>query len=98
MTGERLEPKLLNQDGHIVESDHARRRFLTLGNQGVDGMSEIRGLLDPEARATLDAVLAKWAAPGMCNPDDEQPRVDGQPTPTQARVMCAPKPSATTTH
>ena len=32
-------------------------------------MSKINGLLDPEARATLDAVLAKWGAPGMCNPD-----------------------------
>ncbi len=42
-------------------------------------MSRISGLLDPEARATLDAVLAKLAAPGMCNPDDEAPCVDGQP-------------------
>ena len=36
-------------------------------------MSEIRGRVDPETRAALDAVFAKWAAPGMCNPDDEQP-------------------------
>ena len=34
-------------------------------------MSKISGLLDPEARATIDAVLAKWAAPGMCNPEDQ---------------------------
>ena len=34
-------------------------------------MSKISGLLDPEARATLDAVFAKWAAAGTCNPDDE---------------------------
>ena len=40
-------------------------------------MSEIRGLLDPEARATLDAVLAKLAAPGMCNPENDTPCVDG---------------------
>ena len=40
-------------------------------------MSDIRGWLDPEARAALDAVLAKWAAPGMCIPDDENPCVDG---------------------
>src|ERR1700687_1330669 len=52
----------------------------TIGRQGPDGMSPISGLLDPEARATLDAVLAKWAAPGMCNPDDESPCVDGQPS------------------
>jgi hypothetical protein len=42
-------------------------------------MSRIHGQLDPEARATLDPVLAKWAAPGMCNPDDEAPCVDGEP-------------------
>ncbi len=62
---------LLNQDGDPPnDAERARRRHLTIGRQGADGMSEIRGLLDPEARATLDAVLAKWAAPGMCNPDD----------------------------
>jgi hypothetical protein len=43
-------------------------------------MSKITGLLDPEARATIDAVFAKWAAPGMCNPEDESPCVDGEPT------------------
>ena len=32
-----------------------------------------------KARATLDAMLAKWAAPGMCNPDDDTPCVDEQP-------------------
>ena len=72
---------LLNQDGEApTDADRARRRYLTLGKQGIDGMSEVRGLLDPEARATLDAVLAKWAAPGMCNPDDRSPRVDGEPS------------------
>ncbi len=71
---------LLNQDGNApTDADRARRRYLTLGRQGIDGMSELRGLLDPEARATWDAVLAKWAAPGMCNPDDESPCVDDEP-------------------
>jgi hypothetical protein len=69
---------LLNQDGDLPDdADRARRRFLSVSKQGVDGMSEITGLLDPEARATVDAVLAKWAAPGMCNPDDDAPCVDG---------------------
>ena len=27
-------------------------------------MGRIHGLLDPECRATVEAVLAKWAAPG----------------------------------
>ena len=44
-------------------------------------MSPITGLLDPEARATLDTVLAKGAAPGMCNPDDLTPCVDERPEP-----------------
>lgn len=43
-------------------------------------MSGMHGMLDPEARATIDAVFAKLAAPGMCNPDDETPCVDGEPS------------------
>jgi hypothetical protein len=72
---------LLNQDGELpTDADRARKRYLSIGKQQSDGMSELRGLLDPEARATLDAVLAKWAAPGMCNPEDDTPCVDGEPT------------------
>jgi Domain of unknown function (DUF222) len=71
---------LLNQDGDMPDdADRARRRYLTIEKQQADGMSRIHGLIDAEARATLDAVLAKWAAPGMCNPDDEAPCVDGEP-------------------
>jgi hypothetical protein len=58
---------LVHPDGDFSDADRARRRGLTIGNQEADGMSKISGLLDPEARATIDAVLAKWAAPGMCN-------------------------------
>jgi hypothetical protein len=71
---------LLNQDGQFSDADRARKRSLRIGKQGADGMSKISGLLDPEARATMDAVLAKWAAPGMCNPEDESPCVDGEPS------------------
>jgi hypothetical protein len=71
---------LLDQDGSIDDADRARQRGITIGRQGPDGMSAINGLLDPEARATLDAVLAKLAAPGMCNPDGQTPCVDGQPS------------------
>ena len=42
-------------------------------------MSPIRGWLTPEARAGLDAVLAKWAAPGIYNPADQTATVDGTP-------------------
>ncbi len=72
---------LFNQDGDLPEdAERARRRYLTIDKQGVDGMSRLHGLLDPEARATLEAVFAKLAAPGMCNPEDETPCVDGEPS------------------
>jgi hypothetical protein len=67
----------LDQDGELSDADRARRRYLIIGKQGPDGMSDIRGRLDPQARALWDAVAAKSAAPGMCNPDDAAPCVDG---------------------
>jgi hypothetical protein len=70
----------LNPDGTYTDVDRARRRGLTLGNQHADGMSQLRGWLTPEARATLEAVWAKLAAPGMANPTDDTPCVDGTPT------------------
>lgn len=70
----------LNPDGNYTDEDRARRRGLSLGNQGRDGMSELRGWLTPEARATVEAVWAKLGAPGMCNPDDESPCVEGSPS------------------
>ena len=60
-------------------------------------MSEIRGRLDPETRASLDAVLAKNAAPGMCNPDDQSPCLDGEPSDERAAPTPEPKANATTT-
>jgi hypothetical protein len=70
----------LNPDGTFTDDDRARRRGITIGNQDVDGMSPINGYLTPEARATIDAVFAKLAAPGMCNPADDTPCVQGSPS------------------
>jgi hypothetical protein len=70
----------LNPDGTYSDDDRARRRGLTLGKQEADGMSALRGWLTPEARASLEAVLAKLAAPGMCNPLDQTAVVDGAAT------------------
>ena len=70
----------LNPDGTFTDDDRARRRGITIGRQDIDGMSKITGCLTPEARASLDAVLSKWAAPAMCNPADESPTVDGRPS------------------
>jgi hypothetical protein len=75
----------LNPDGDFTDTDRARRRGITIGRQDVDGMSLITGFLTPEARATFDAVLAKLAAPGMCNSADEEPCVSG--TPSQAAIQ-----------
>jgi Domain of unknown function (DUF222) len=70
----------LNPDGDFSDEDRARRRGITIGTQGIDGMSPITGYLTPDARATIDAVLAKLAAPGMCNPADENPCIGGTPS------------------
>ncbi|QUR65988.1 HNH endonuclease signature motif containing protein [Mycobacterium spongiae] len=70
----------LNPDGNFRDEDRARRRGLTLGNQHADGMSELRGWLTPEARATLEAVWAKLSAPGVCNPTEDTACVDGPPS------------------
>jgi hypothetical protein len=75
----------LNPDGDFTDLDRAKRRGLTIGKQDLDGMSPISGYLTPEARATLDAVFAKLAAPGMCNAADETPCVSG--TPSQAAIQ-----------
>ncbi len=72
---------VLNPDGNFSDEDRARRRRVTVGPQGADGMSRLSGWLNPELRAGLDAVLAKWAAPGMCNPADEKPTIEGTPSP-----------------
>ncbi|BBY20060.1 HNH endonuclease signature motif containing protein [Mycobacterium stomatepiae] len=66
----------LNPDGNYTDEDRARRRGFVLGKQDMDGMSPVRGWLTPDARATVEAVLAKLAAPGMCNPEDETPVID----------------------
>ncbi|MDD4868847.1 MAG: DUF222 domain-containing protein, partial [Mycobacterium sp.] len=63
----------INPDGNYTDEDRAHRRGLTLGQQGPDRMSKLRGWVGPELRASLEAVLAKLAAPGMCNNLDENP-------------------------
>ncbi|KAA1251040.1 HNH endonuclease [Mycobacterium simiae] len=70
----------LNPDGTFTDVDRARRRGVMIGKQGPDGMSAISGYLTPEARATVDAVLAKLGAPGMANPADAAPCLSGTPS------------------
>jgi hypothetical protein len=70
----------LNPDGDFSDEDRARRRGLMLGKQDADGMSLLRGWLTPAARAALEVVLAKLAAPGMADPYAEKPVLDGTPS------------------
>ena len=69
----------LNPDGEFSDEERARKRGIVLGKQEFDGMSRISGLVTPELRAAIEAMLAKLAAPGACNPDDETPVVDAAP-------------------
>jgi hypothetical protein len=78
--------QLLDQDGPPPSDvDRARLAYITVGKPGADGMSDLRGKLDPEGRAIWDAVMAKLAAPGMCNPDDDEPIIDEQPSESAAQ-------------
>jgi hypothetical protein len=75
---------LIDQDGpEPDDAERARRRSLTLGPQGADGMSKLTGWVDPLWRATWEPILAKLAAPGMGNPQDCAPRVSGTPSQEQ---------------
>lgn len=68
---------LLDPDGAEPDQDRIRRsRELTVSGQGDDLMSDIGGALSPECRALLDAVLEKFARPGVVNPDDAAAPVD----------------------
>jgi hypothetical protein len=78
-------PDCLNPDGDFSDVDRAKRRGVTIGREDIDGMSPISGWLSPEARATIDAVFAKLAAPGMCNSADDEPCISG--TPSQAAIQ-----------
>jgi hypothetical protein len=69
----------LHPDGDFTDVDRAKRRGIVIGKQDIDGMSPISGYLTPEARATVDAVFAKLAAPGMCNSADDPPCISGTP-------------------
>jgi hypothetical protein len=74
----------LNPDGNFTDDDRARRRGLRLGPQGPDGMSQLKGLLDPQARAYFEAIEAV-VRPGRHHPDsnDGDPELRDDRTPAQ---------------
>ncbi|SEE07774.1 HNH endonuclease [Rhodococcus jostii] len=81
----------LNPDGNLGDDrDRKRRRSISIGRQDTELMSRISGELDPVARALLDPILAKWARPGMNNPDDpDSPTGDGENPSIDREVLAA---------
>ncbi len=77
----------LNPDGLFSDIDRARRRSLILGNQDPDGMTPVKGCLDPQARATLDAVSP---ASGRCPQAAGPHRACATPTTKTPTSMAPP--------
>ena len=75
---------ILNPDGTFTDTDRAARRGFSWGPQQANGMSHGRLCATPALRAEIDALFAKFAAPGRCNPADQTPLIEGDPT--QARI------------
>ena len=76
---------LLDQDGpEPDDTERARKRSVSASRQRSDGMIDLRATLTPEAWAVWEPILARFAAPGMCNPDDPHPCTSG--TPSQAQI------------
>lgn len=69
----------INPDGKFSDNDRSRQRGFAWTGKRVDGISIGKLVASPELRANFDAWLARFAAPGMCNPEDESPCVDGEP-------------------
>ncbi|MEB4212100.1 HNH endonuclease signature motif containing protein [Mycobacterium sp. 94-17] len=69
----------INPDGKFSDTDRARQRGFAWCGQRPDGMSVAKLVASPELRANVDAWLSRFAAPGMCNPDDETPCITDEP-------------------
>lgn len=75
---------LLDQDGpEPDDAERARKRRVSRGRQGRDAMTPLVADLTPEAWAVWEVIFAKYAAPGMCNPADDQPCTAGSPSQAQ---------------
>jgi len=75
----------LDQDGpERDERERVRSRGVRTGRQRRNGNTPIAVEAAPALATSLGAFFAKFAAPGMCNPDDLQPCVSG--TPSRAQI------------
>ncbi|MQY27525.1 HNH endonuclease signature motif containing protein [Nocardia aurantia] len=70
---------IVNPDGTFTDVDRERRRTFTMGRQGPDLMTTCTMVVDPETRALLETIFAKWAKPGVLNPGDPAPVTDAEP-------------------
>ena len=78
----------LDPDGTLTDDrDRDRRRDLTIGRQGADGMSPVHGLLTPECRTLLDAALTALARPSA-EGDAPDPRSAGQRNHDALAALC----------
>ena len=63
----------IDPDGRYTDPvDRQRQRGVHLDGQDQQLMSTLTGRLTPSARAKLDLILNRWAAPGINNPDDPE--------------------------
>ncbi|AQA01244.1 hypothetical protein BVC93_01065 [Mycobacterium sp. MS1601] len=77
---------LLNQDGEFSDEDRQAQSYLHCGKQDADGLIPVKGKLTPEAWALIEPIFERNAAPGMCNPHDDNPCVFGTPSEDQKRA------------
>ncbi len=76
---------LLDQDGpEPDDTERERKRGFTAKAQGRDAMTAATANFTPDTWAVWEVIFAKYAAPGMCNPADDEPCTSG--TPSQAQI------------
>uniref|UniRef100_UPI0011DD2878 DUF222 domain-containing protein n=1 Tax=Tomitella biformata TaxID=630403 RepID=UPI0011DD2878 len=62
----------LNPDGSLDDERERRKEVgFWMGPQGPDGLTRGTFCFDARLRAMFEAFFAKFAKPGMCNPEDE---------------------------
>jgi hypothetical protein len=75
---------LFDQDGpEPDDAERERKRKVSAGRQGRDAMTPLAAELTPQAWAVWEVIFAKYAAPGMCNPADDEPCTSGSPSQDQ---------------
>jgi len=78
----------LDPDGQLSDgTDRAARRALNIGRQRADGTSPITGLLDPTARALVDAAFSALARP-VSDGDTPDPRSPAQRNHDALAALC----------